>query len=67
MLGRAFAGEVVAGVGVAEDAHEWVVGEDSFDASGCVVGAVGDDDLACVLGVADADAAAVVEAGPTCA
>ena len=64
VLGGAVSGGVVAGVGVAEDAHHGVVGEDTGEAFvgfGC---AVGDDDLPGVLREADAYAAAVVEGDP---
>lgn len=57
-------GVVVSGVGVAEDAHHGVIGEDAFDALVGVGSAIADDDLAGVLGVADADAAAMVKADP---
>src|SRR6185437_16332679 len=59
-----FDGAVVAGVGVADDAHAGVVGEEAFEFLGCEVGAVGDGDLAGVDGAADAHAAAVVDGDP---
>ncbi len=55
----------VASVGVAENAEEGVVGEDSFEAGVGFFGAVGDYYLSGVLGEADAYAAAVVETYPT--
>ena len=55
---------VVSGVGVAEDAHGGVVGEDALDSGGGFGSAVGDDDLSGVLGEADSDTAAVVEGDP---
>ena len=39
-------GSFVAGVGVADDAHAGVVGEEAFELLGGEVGAVGDRDLA---------------------
>ena len=54
----------VAGVGVAHDADARVGGQDALQALGHHVGAVGDDDHAGVDRVADAHAAAVVEAHP---
>src|SRR5699024_9532065 len=64
-----FAGEIpgflIAGVGVADDAHAGVAGEHALQAPGGLVGAVGHDDLAGVQAIAHADPAAVMEAHPT--
>src|SRR6056297_424076 len=61
---RACPGVVVAGRDVTEHPHGRVVGEHAPESCGRFGRAVGDDDLAGVLGIADADAAAVVEAHP---
>ena len=57
-------GVVVAGVSVAQDARRRVGRQHALEPVAGVVGAVGDDDHAGVDGVADADAAAVVDAHP---
>ena len=59
-----FDGFGVAGVGVADDAHAGVGGQRPLQPAGGCFRAVGDDDLAGVQAVADADAAAVVDADP---
>ena len=55
---------VVAGVGVAHDAGARIGRQHALEPLGHLVGAVGDDDHARVDRVADADAAAVVDADP---
>src|SRR5207244_5834237 len=54
----------IAGVGVAHDPGAGVGGQHALEPPGRVGGAVGDDDHAGVERVADADAAAVVDADP---
>jgi len=54
----------VARIGVAGDAHTGVAGEDALKATSGGLGAVGDDDLPGVKAVADAHAAAMMEADP---
>ena len=61
MSPAAFAATIIAGVGVAKDAHRWVGGEHPLDALCCRFGSVGDDDLTGVKAVAHADPAAVVQ------
>jgi hypothetical protein len=53
-----------AAIGRRGQAHGEVAGEHALQAAGGFFGAVGDDHLTSVLAVADADAAAVVEAHP---
>ena len=55
---------LVAGIGVADDAHAGIGGQDALQARGGLGRSVGDDHHAGVERVADADAAAVVEADP---
>src|SRR6478609_1355429 len=59
-----FDGAVVPGVGVADDAHAGIVGQEARELFRGEVGAVGDGDLACVDGAADAYPAAVVDGNP---
>ena len=54
----------VARVGVADDAHAGVAGEDALEPEGSGGGSVGDDDLSGVDGIADADSAATVNGDP---
>src|SRR5207237_4654229 len=61
---RRFESFVVAGVGVADDAHAGVGGQHALEAGGGFGSAVGYDDLAGVDAVTDAHAAAVVHRYP---
>jgi hypothetical protein len=55
---------LIAGVGVAQYAHRGVRRQDPLQLPGSEVRPVGDDDHPGVLAVADADAAAVMDADP---
>src|SRR5919108_1554756 len=61
---RGFERLVVAGVGMAQHTCPRIGGQDTLEALGHLVRAVGDDDHAGVDRIADADAATVVDAHP---
>ncbi len=54
----------IAGIGMAGYTHAGIYGQDPFQTLGCFWRTVGDDDLSGVQAVADAHAAAVMEADP---
>ena len=55
---------LVAGIGVAEDPHRWIGGQNALEPPSRRLGSVGDDDLTRVKRIADADTASVMHAHP---
>jgi len=59
-----FDGDLISRVGVSDDAHAWVRGQDSFQPESCLGSSIRYNDLSRMLGISHAHAATMMEGNP---